>query len=279
MKAGASTKTVLPSTPSNRFASMFAVERAAGRKALGVYLTVGDPSVEVTERAARAAIRAGADFIELGAPFSDPSADGPVIQKAMERALANKTTLHDVARVAKTIRQEFPTLPVIWFGYANPFFVARHEPWFLNAISDGLVDGLLLVDVPPEHGHDFAHLEGSVPLIRLLGPNATPARRAVIGKAASGFIYLVAIAGVTGAASVSSATAVNSLVAHAKALRRYTQVPLCVGFGIKSGADAQRLSEGVDGVIAGSVFVDLLTQSNGVELIEAKVRELKTALR
>lgn len=257
----------------SRFEHCFNALAAKGEKALGVYLTVGDPSLELSAQAADAAVRAGADFLELGVPFSDPSADGPTIQHAMERALARGTSLRDVLRVAKDLRQRHAELPVLLFGYANPFFRAQRAGWLRPALKDADVDGVLLVDVPPEHGADFASLD--VDIIRLLGPNATPERRRVVAKAASGFIYLVAFAGVTGAAAQTSAAALSDNI---KAVRKLTALPLCVGFGVRTGADAQRVAERADGVIAGSVFVDLLQQPGGVRAVGDKVRELKGAL-
>jgi tryptophan synthase alpha subunit/cysteine synthase len=179
----------------SRLTAMFDRLRTKGQKALGVYMTVGDPDLETSEQALRAALAAGADFAELGVPFSDPSADGPSIQRAMEHALKAGTDMASVLALAARLRTDFPDKPLVLFGYANPFFRALQHADFLPAAS--AADGVLIVDVPPEHGHDFAELAARLDWIRLLAPNATPERRAIVAKAAHGFIYLVAVTGVT----------------------------------------------------------------------------------
>lgn len=270
-----STPSVAPTRASTRFADLFSLLRQRGEKALGVYLTVGDPDVPATLRAADAAVRGGADFLELGAPFSDPSADGPVIQRAMERSLLKRTTLQQVVDVAAQLRAKHPLVPIVLFGYANPFFVAERAGWLRPALAKAGVDGVLMVDVPPEHDADFSALAEQVSLIRLLGPNATQARREAIAASASGFIYLVAIAGVTGA---STQGALEPMAQNIKALRKLTPLPLCVGFGVRTKEDARRLAPLADGVIAGSVFVELLAHRDAANAVYEKVRELKAAL-
>jgi len=257
-----------------RFEQMFARLKREKKKALGVYLTVGDPSSEATAEAALAALEAGADFIELGAPFSDPSADGPSIQKAMERALAKGTKFADVATVAKTVRAAAPEAPIVLFGYGNPYFRAQQRGDLL-ALSE-TVDGLLLVDVPAEHASDFASLRGKIASIRLLAPNATEPRRQAIASTAEGFIYLVAYAGVTGAAANRDGAELVKLVAQMRAL---TDVPLCVGFGIKTGADARAMAQVADGVIAGTVFVEALSQATSVADARSRVSVIVRDLR
>jgi tryptophan synthase alpha chain len=262
----------------SRFSRMFARAKSEQRAALGVYLTVGDPSVSLTVSAALAALKAGADFIELGAPFSDPSADGPSIQRAMERALARGTTFEDVLSVAEQIRQGDAHAPIVLFGYGNPFFRAQERGLLVK--HQASVDGVLIVDVPPEHDHDFASLQGQMARIRLLGPNATPARRQAIASSAEGFVYVVAYAGVTGAAAATDASGLKNQV---QAMRALTDVPLCVGFGVKTAADAKALSGVADGVIAGSVFVDALsrakTEKEADDVVSAIVRDLAAGLR
>ncbi len=262
----------------SRFAQLFSRLRAAKRKALGVYLTVGDPSVEISAAAAVAALDAGADFIELGAPFSDPSADGPAIQRAMERALARGVRFADVAAVARRVRAHTEAAPIVLFGYANPFYRALGRGDL--AALHGVADGLLVVDVPPEHDADFRSLEGRMARIRLLGPNATEARRRVIAEHGEGFVYLVAYAGVTGAAATRDLEALGAQVTAMRALA--PALPLCCGFGVKTRDDARVLAPLADGVIAGSVFVDALGKAATVDEAKAEmariVRELRAGL-
>jgi tryptophan synthase beta chain len=265
-------KTITPIADAHaksRLNGMF--ERLGKRKALGVYLTVGDPSLVVSEAAAEAAVRGGADFLELGVPFSDPSADGPSIQKAMQRAIAAGTQMNDVLAMAARLRSKLPETPIILFGYANPFLRALQR----GDLARCAADGMLVVDAPPDHDHDFdgAHL----PRIRLLGPNATPARRTVIGKSAEGFVYLVAFAGVTG--TRTRERDVEAMKKNVAAMRKVSRVPICVGFGVRSADDARALGPVADGIIAGSVFIDVMRESKDpARAVEEKTRELRAGL-
>ncbi len=259
----------------HRFADLFKTLRAQNKKALGAYFTIGDPDIATSEKAIRAALKAGADFIELGMPFSDPSADGPAIQHAMERALAHGTTLADALSLAERLRQDFPQTPLLLFGYANPFFRALQTPDFL-ARAAGVLDGLLVVDVPPEHGADFAELSTRLDWIRLLAPNATPQRQRVVAKAASGFIYLVAVTGITGGAEKRDVETLRTQVAALKAL---SDVPICVGFGVREEKDARELAGVADGIIVGSAFVEDIARGGDIEAaVAARTAGLRRGL-
>lgn len=261
-----------PHSSSSRIREMFS--DLAGKKALGVYMTVGDPDLATSEKALRAALSAGADFAELGVPFSDPSADGPSIQRAMEHALKQGTTMHDVVALAARLRADFPMKPLVLFGYANPFFRALEAPHFRAQVQ--AADGVLIVDVPPEHGQDFLALSQQLDWIRLLAPNATPERRAVVAQAARGFIYLVAVAGVTGGTVQRNLAELQAQVA---ALRSLSAVPICVGFGVRDEKDARELGGLADGIIVGSAFVDDLAQGEGFQArIASRVKALLRGL-
>ena len=254
-----------------RLDAMFARLRAAKRKALGVYLTVGDPSLAVSEAAAHAAVAAGADFLELGVPFSDPSADGPTIQRAMQRALENGVRVADVFALAQRLRSALPDTPLVLFGYANPFLRAGER----GDLGRTGADGVLIVDAPPDHDADF--VGAPLPKIRLLGPNATAARRKCIAARAEGFVYLVAFAGVTGANQ--SGNDVKEMRANVAALRKLTRVPICVGFGVRTADDARTLGPIADGVIAGSVFIDVMHGARDpAAAVAEKVGELRAGL-
>jgi tryptophan synthase alpha chain len=236
----------------SRIAACFTRLGAAGRKALIPYITAGDPNPDVTVPLMHALVKAGADIIELGVPFSDPMADGPVIQQACERALAHHVSLRRVLEMVRTFRTENDTTPVVLMGYLNPVEVMCYESFAVAAAEAG-VDGVLTVDLPPEEGGELVgHLRRhGVDPIFLLAPTTIPARVKEICTVASGFVYYVSLKGVTGAATLDVAAVASKL----KEIRAVTTLPIGVGFGIRDGASAARVAAVADAVVVGSALV------------------------
>jgi len=262
----------------SRIDQTFAALKAQGRKALIPYVTAGDPHPETTVELMLALAEAGADIIELGMPFSDPMADGPVIQQASERALAKGVTLNQVLGFVAEFRKKNATTPVVLMGYANP--VERHgaAAFVADAKAAG-VDGVLIVDYPPEECAEFARYLDTAGLapIFLLAPTSTEARMAEVGKLARGYVYYVSLKGVTGAGHLDTA----AVAAMVPKIRAHVSVPVGVGFGIRDGATARAVAESSDAVVIGSKLVELLSQQarDNVALTGAQfIREIRAAL-
>ena len=236
----------------SRIGEQFAALKRQGKVALVPYVTAGDPRPEVTVPLLHALVSAGADLIELGVPFSDPIADGPVIQRATERALAHRVSLRRVLAMVEAFRRDDARTPLILMGYLNPIEVMGYEA-FAGAAKSAGVDGVLVVDVPPEESHDLVQLlrGAGIDLIYLLAPTSTEERIRKIGAVASGFVYYVAVKGVTGAGHLN-AEAVASKLAE---IRPLIDLPLGVGFGIKDADSAGRVASVADAVIVGSAIV------------------------
>jgi len=236
----------------SRIEGLFTRLRDRGRTALVPFVTAGDPQRSVTLPLMHAMVEAGADLIELGVPFSDPMADGPVIQRASERALANGMTLGTCLELVRAFRERDPATPVVLMGYLNPIEVMGYPTFARHAAAAG-VDGVLVVDAPPEEGEELlaALRAQAIDPIYLLAPTSTPERIRRICAAASGFVYYVSIKGVTGAGHLDVAEVRGRL----DAIRRMTHLPLGVGFGIQDAATAARMAEGADAVIVGSALV------------------------
>jgi tryptophan synthase alpha chain len=236
----------------SRIAGRFARLRSEGRKALIPFVTAGDPTPAVTVPLMRALVAAGADVIELGVPFSDPMADGPVIQRASERALANGVRLADVLAMVGEFRREDPDTPVVLMGYLNPVEAMGYEAFAAAAARAG-VDGVLTVDLPPEEGEDLVaglRRHGLDPIF-LLAPTSPPERVRVICEHASGFVYYVSLKGVTGASRLD----VSEVERRLRAIRTCTDLPIGVGFGIGDPASAARVAAVSDAVVVGSALV------------------------
>lgn len=236
----------------SRIAACFARLQAESRKALIPYITAGDPNPQVTVPLLHALVKAGADIIEVGVPFSDPMADGPVIQQACERALAHHVSLRQVLEMVREFRRQNNTTPLVLMGYLNPVEVMGYGPFATAAAAAG-VDGVLTVDLPPEEGGDLVaqlRQQGLDPIF-LLAPNTTQARVKKICATASGFVYYVSLKGVTGAATLDTRAVANKL----KEIRSVTALPIGVGFGIRDGASAARVAMVADAVIVGSALV------------------------
>jgi tryptophan synthase alpha chain len=236
----------------SRLAARFKALKQDGRKALIPFITAGDPQPAVTVNLMHDMVKAGASVLELGVPFSDPMAEGPVIQAACERALEHNVSLHDVLDMVKEFRQQDEATPIVLMGYLNPVEVMGYKA-FAEAAADAGADGVILVDLPPEEGEDLvAELKArELDMIFLLAPTSTEARMAKICALASGFVYYVSLKGVTGAANLD----VDSVVAKVGQIRRHTDIPVGVGFGIRDADSAARVAAVADAVVVGSAVV------------------------
>jgi len=236
----------------NRIDATFAQLKAKGRTALIPYVTTGDPSPSATRSIMDALVHAGADIIELGVPFSDPMADGPVIQRASERALAQHVGLSDVLAIVREFRSGNSTTPIVLMGYANPIEAMGITAFADRAQAAG-VDGVLVVDYPPEEAGDFAALmvaRGIAPIF-LLAPTTPEARIAEVARLARGYVYYVSLKGVTGAGHLDTV----EVAAKLEEIRRHVRLPVGVGFGIRDAASAQAIAAHADAVIIGARII------------------------
>jgi tryptophan synthase alpha chain len=260
------------------------LERIFARgKPLVAYLCVGDPSVDESVQLARACVRAGADVLELGMPFSDPTADGPAIARASQRAIRAGGGLEATLRAAAAVRAQHPDVGIVLFGYYNPIFV-RGEARVAREAAQAGVDALLVVDLPVEESGPLRALAlaAGVGVVPLLAPTSSPDRVEAVARAAAAggtpFVYYVSVTGVTGSASVDAGGA----SARAAELRGKLGLPVVVGFGIDSGAKARDAAVGADGVVAGTAIVraieDGSTPSARTEAVERLVRELRAGI-
>lgn len=236
----------------SRLQACFEKLKAESKTALIPYIMTGDPQPEVTLPLMHAMVAAGANIIELGAPFSDPMADGPVIQAAAERSLASHTRLHDVLNVARKFRETDDQTPVVVMGYLNPIEVMGYETFAQQAQECG-VDGVITVDMPPEEGDEYikALRSHSIDPIFLIAPTSTEQRIRKIGAVASGFVYYVSLKGVTGASTLDA----DSVTEKVNIIRKHIKLPIGVGFGISDAKTAARVSLCADAVVVGSAIV------------------------
>jgi tryptophan synthase alpha chain len=240
-------------------AATLARTAAAGRAALIPYLTVGDPDLATTRDCVLAAVDAGADVLELGVPFSDPMADGPVIQRSSARALRAGTSLRRVLELVGELRQQVAT-PIVLFGYYNPFFQYGLEVFARDAATAG-ADGVLCVDAPPEEAGELRAATGAagLDLIALVAPTTPPARARTIARTASGFLYFVSVLGVTGGRD-QLPPALPAMVAR---IRAVTTLPIGVGFGVQTPAQAGWVAGFADAVVVGSALVRQIEEGEG----------------
>jgi tryptophan synthase alpha chain len=266
----------------SRIAAKFAQLKSAGRKALVPYVTAGFPFADVTPDLMHAMVAAGADVIELGVPFSDPMADGPVIQKAGEHALALGVGMSQVLAMASSFRQQDSTTPVVLMGYANPverYDLKHGKDGFVRDAAAAGVDGILVVDYPPEECEDFAaklHAKG-MDLIFLLAPTSTDERMQQVARVATGYVYYVSLKGVTGAGHVDT-EAVEKMLPR---IRAHVKVPVGVGFGIRDAATARAIGKSADAVIIGTKIVQLLEgqpRDQGIAAVADFLRGIRRAL-
>ena len=239
----------------SRIAATFAMLQKRGRKALIPYIAAGDPFPDATVDIMRAMAKAGADLIELGVPFSDPMADGPVIQKASERALAKGVGMPQVLAYVREFRAHDLTTPVVLMGYANPIERYGSERFIADAQGAG-VDGVLVVDYPPEECEAFVGQlkRAGIDPIFLLAPTSTDARIASVARAASGWVYYVSLKGVTGAGHLDVAEVAEAI----PRIRAHVKLPIGVGFGIRDGRTARAVADVCDAVVIGAALVQRL---------------------
>jgi len=260
----------------DRFAAAF----RSGRPALVAFVTGGDPSPAATPAILDALVAGGADVIELGLPFTDPMADGPAIQRANLRALAAGTTTADIFRLAAGFRARHPDTALVLMGYANPM-LRRGPDWFAQACAEAGVDGVICVDVPGEEDGALgvALRAAGVAVIRLATPTTDAARLPAVLRGAGGFLYYVSVAGITGS---QQATA-TSIAAKVTELKAATDLPVAVGFGIRTPDQAAAVAAHADGVVVGSAIIDLVAQAHDegrdpAPAVAAFTRSLKDAV-
>jgi tryptophan synthase alpha chain len=248
----------------SRIAQRFEQLAQQGRKAVIPYIVAGDPAVELTVPVMHRMVECGADIIELGVPFSDPMAEGPVIQQGHERALENGVTLSAALAMVKEFRDNDTTTPVLLMGYANPVLRMGCETFVDKAATAGL-DGLLTVDIPPEEVDEMnAQLKRvGMDNIFLVAPTTPEERTARIAKRASGFIYYVALKGVTGAGHLDT----NEVTQRVAQIRQYSDLPVAVGFGIKNADSARSIATAADGVVVGSALVSAMAEADGPDAV------------
>ena len=262
----------------NRLATTFNHLAQQRRRALIGYLTAGDPDADTCLAILRAAAGAGLDVLELGVPFSDPTADGPVIQAASARALKAGMTLPRVLALARQVRAG-SDIPLVLFSYYNPLLHYGLDRLVRDAAAAG-IDGLLIVDLPPEEAGDLRAAIGDrdLPLIRLVAPTTGEDRMRTLVQDAGGFLYLITRTGVTGTGGLDR----DAVRRHASALKKLTPLPVCLGFGISGAADVRQLAGLADGFVVGSALVKLVAEhpSDGraAALVAEKISELCTAL-
>ncbi|MCA3238634.1 MAG: tryptophan synthase subunit alpha [Curvibacter sp.] len=269
----------------SRIAPAFSALQAHKRKALIPFVTAGFPYPDITPELMHGMVAAGADVIELGVPFSDPSADGPVIQAAGDKALAAGIGLRQVIDMVRSFRLQNTTTPVVLMGYANPIerYDQLHAPSGPNAFARDAaaagVDGVLVVDYPPEECEEFATAlrQHDLDLIFLLAPTSTDERMAQVARIASGYVYYVSLKGVTGAGTLDTG-AVEAMLPR---IRQHVKVPVGVGFGIRDAASARAVGRVADAVVVGSRIIQIIDPLPRAQVVAAAsdfVREIRQAL-
>jgi len=261
----------------SRIKNCFDKLKTEGCKALIPYVTAGDPDPSVTVPLMHTMVNAGANIIELGVPFSDPMADGPVIQRAAERALEHHVSLRDVLAIVAEFRQQDSHTPVVLMGYLNPVEVMGYSV-FAEAAAQAGVDGVLTVDLPPEEADELVVALRSQQLdpIFLLAPTSDDERIKLICEVAKGYVYYVALKGVTGAGNLDVQAVANKL----EQIRKHTDLPVGVGFGIKDAESATAVAAVADAVVVGSALVQKVEQATGQhDKINTEIAELLTRMR
>lgn len=245
-----------------RIDTRFAELKKAGRSAFVTYVMAGDPDLTTSLEIVKALPKAGADVIELGIPFTDPMADGPSIQAAGLRALKGGMTLKKTLELVRDFRKDDNATPLVLMGYYNPIYIYGVDKFLADAKTSG-VDGLIIVDLPPEEDDELCipALKAGLNFIRLATPTTDDKRLPAVLANTSGFVYYVSIAGITGAAA-ADANAVGEAVAR---IKRHTQLPICVGFGIRTPEAARAIAEKADGSVVGTALVDALKNSLDAE--------------
>jgi len=229
-----------------------------GRAGLVMFLTAGDPDYETSLAIVKALPKAGADLIELGMPFTDPMADGPAIQASSQRALKAGQTLKKTLAMVRAFRESDTATPIVLMGYYNPIYIYGVERFLADAKAAG-VDGLIVVDLPPEEDNELClpALEAGIAFIRLATPTTDDHRLPAVLANTSGFVYYVSITGITGTAIPDT----NRVIAAVARIKRHTKLPVAVGFGVKSATDARVIAAASDAVVVGSALVEAVRQS------------------
>jgi tryptophan synthase alpha chain len=259
----------------SRIDRRFAQLKASSRTGLIPFVTAGDPSPEHMVALMHALVDAGADLIELGVPFSDPMADGPVIQHASERAIAKGVGLVDVLRWVAEFRARDTETPIVLMGYLNPVEIHGYARFAQEAVRSG-VDGVLLVDCPLEEAAVLQPLrDAGLQQILLAAPTTAPARMAQLCEAAQGFLYYVSFAGITGAAHLST----GGIAARVADIRAHARAPVAVGFGIRDAASAQAIAGFADAVVIGSALVERLAGATDAAEVAARIHAFLTPIR
>lgn len=261
----------------SRIARRFEELKQSGKKALIPYLTAGDPDSSYSVPLMHSMVEAGADILELGVPFSDPMAEGPVIQHAMERALDHHVSLTQVINMVGTFREKDESTPVLLMGYLNPVEVMGYED-FVNQASDAGVDGVLLVDLPPEEADLLKKyaIERDLDTVFLVSPTTTDERIETIAGASSGFVYYVSLKGVTGAGNLDT----SQVIDRVERIKSHTDLPVGVGFGIKDADSAATIAAVADAVVVGSALVKLVeanlgSQENTIEAVSKLIADMR----
>lgn len=262
----------------SRLSACFKDWAERGHSAVVPYIVAGDPEPGLTVGLMHELVQQGADIIELGVPFSDPMAEGPVIQKAHERALEHNVSLRNVLSMVTEFRQKDTKTPVVLMGYANPVEHMGYEQ-FAEAASAAGVDGLLTVDMPPEEAEPLSNVlkQKQLDCVFLLAPTTTDERIAAIARLASGYLYCVSLKGVTGAGNLD----VDAVADKMAQIRRHTDLPVTVGFGIKDGESASAIAPLCEGVVIGSALVDRLFHAKDKDQIEREcelIGEIRVAV-
>jgi tryptophan synthase alpha chain len=262
----------------SRIQGRFEALASAKRKALIPYITAGDPNPSLTVPLMKALVEGGADILELGVPFSDPMADGPVIQRSGERALKHGVGLSNVLSMVTEFRKGDPKTPVVLMGYANPIEAMRIEQFAAAAKAAG-IDGVIVVDYPPEECVDFAALmkRNDIDPIFLLAPTSTKKRIDDVARCGSGYLYYVSLRGVTGAATLD----LSDVAAHLPQIRAATKLPIGVGFGIRDAESARRVAQTADAVVIGSRIIQEIeagSADQAVSRVKAFLRPIREAL-
>jgi len=263
----------------SRIAAAFEALKKDGRRALIPYVTAGFPFADITPELMHGMVEAGADVIELGVPFSDPMADGPVIQKAGEAALVLGVGMKQVLAIVAAFRKTDTTTPVVLMGYANPverYDLVHGKKAFIRDAAAAGVDGLLVVDYPPEECEAFAAelKSAGIDLIFLLAPTSTDERMAQVARIASGYVYYVSLKGVTGAGHLDT-EAVGRMIPR---IREHVSIPVGVGFGIRDAATAQAIGSAADAVVIGTKIIQLIEDQPRDKVVPA-VREFLAGIR
>ncbi|MDO9215852.1 MAG: tryptophan synthase subunit alpha [Lacisediminimonas sp.] len=255
----------------SRITPTFAALAAQKKTALIPFITAGDPDPAITVPLMHALVRAGADILELGVPFSDPMAEGPVIQRACERALKFNVSLSDVLGYVRTFRQTNSSTPVVLMGYANPIEHMGQQV-FIAAAKEAGVDATIVVDYPPEECEQYAQSmhDNGMDTIFLLAPTSTEERMAQVGQLGSGFCYYVSLKGVTGAANID----IDDVAQRIAAVRRHVKLPIGVGFGIRDGETARAVASVADAVVIGSRIIQEMENHPLEQAVEAAERFL-----